>query len=125
MEADWSVLLTSDFSFDVVAVASLVDPAGVVPTGLTGVVEFAVSDIVGFFGVDMSLFLQPPISKTEAIVTQSRAFDFFMAGLSIFGSFYKLIISTLHAVRCQRCIRFLVGQVLSTSYVCQRTDAAQ
>ena len=59
MEADWSVLLTSDFSFDVVAAASLVGPAGSVPTGLTGVVEFAVSEIVGFLGVVKFSFLHP------------------------------------------------------------------
>lgn len=77
IEADWSVLLTSDFSFDGVAVASLVGPAGAVPTGLMGVVELAVSEIVGLFGVVMSLFLQP-IIEVDISIAQSRAFDFFM-----------------------------------------------
>lgn len=77
MEADWSVLLTSDFSFDVVVAASLVGPAGSVPTGLMGVVELAVSEIVGLFGVVMSLFLQP-IIEVDISMAQSRAFDFCM-----------------------------------------------
>ncbi len=83
MEADWSVLLTSDFSFDVVAAASAVGPAGVVPAGLTGVVEVTVSEIVGFFGVVKFSFLQP-ISKTVAIVAASKMFDFFMGNSSLF-----------------------------------------
>jgi hypothetical protein len=59
IDADWSVLLTSDFVLEVVAGASWVGAAGVVPTGLTGVVAFAVSDIVGLLGMVKSSFLQP------------------------------------------------------------------
>jgi hypothetical protein len=42
-----------------------------------GVVELAVSEIVGLFGVVMSLFLQP-IIEVDISIAQSRAFDFFM-----------------------------------------------
>ncbi len=84
MEADWSVLLTSDFSFDVVAAASFVGPAGSVPTGLTGVVDVTVSETVGFLGVVKFSFLQP-ISKTVAIVAASRIFDFFMVNSRLFN----------------------------------------
>ena len=79
MDADWSVLLTSDFSLDVVAAASLVGPAGMVPMGLTGVVALAVSEIVGTLGADSSSFVQPKIKATAAKV-QSRALRFFMVG---------------------------------------------
>ncbi len=82
MEADWSVLLTSDFSFDVVATASLVGPAGSVPTGLTGVVEFAVSEIVGFLGLDKSSFLHA-INRIDIHASQSRAIGFFMVNSSL------------------------------------------
>ncbi len=82
MEADWSVLLTSDFSFDVVAVASLVDPAGVVPTGLTGVVKFEFSESLGFLGLDKSSFLHA-INKIDIHATQSKAIGFFMINSSI------------------------------------------
>lgn len=54
IDADWSVLLTSDFSFEVVAAVSLLGPAGTVPTGLTAVVELTVSEIVGLLGADKS-----------------------------------------------------------------------
>ena len=97
MEADWSVLLTSDFSFDVVAAASLVGPAGSVPTGLAGVVEFAVSEIVGFLGVAKFSFLQP-ISKTDAIVIASRRFDFFMLNPRLF---YKKRLMLLILIKYQ------------------------
>lgn len=59
MDADWSVLLTSDFSFDAVAGASLLGPAGAVPIGLMGVLELTVSATVGLLGADTSSFLQP------------------------------------------------------------------
>ena len=99
METDWSVLLTSDFSFDVVAAASLVGPAGSVPTGLAGVVEFAVSEIVGFLGVVKFSFLQP-ISKTDAIVTASKMFDFFMGNSSMF---YKKAINVFDIDQIPAC----------------------
>jgi hypothetical protein len=79
IDADWSVLLTSDFSLDVVAAASLVGPAGVVPTGLTGVVALAVSEIVGTTGADKSSFLHPK-SKATAAKVQSTALRVFMVG---------------------------------------------
>lgn len=82
IDTDWSVLLTSDFELEVVAAASLVGPAGTVPTGLTGVVEFAVSDIVGFLGADMSLFSHA-INKIDIHAAHSKAFGFFMIGLNI------------------------------------------
>ena len=81
MDADWSILLTSDFSLEVVPAVSLLGPAGVVPTGLTGVVALAVSDIVGFLGADKSLFLHPK-SRVAAANTQSKAFRFFMVDSS-------------------------------------------
>lgn len=59
IDADWSVLLTSDLSPEVVAAASIVGPAGAVPTGLTGVVKFTFSDSVGFLGLVKSSFLHP------------------------------------------------------------------
>jgi hypothetical protein len=76
-------LLTSDFEPEDVAAASMLGPAGAVPTGLTGVVELAVSDIVGFLGAEKSLSLQP-ISKVDSSIAQSRTVDFFMAGSNIF-----------------------------------------
>jgi hypothetical protein len=77
IEADWSVLLTSDFSFDVVAGASLLGPAGAVPTGLMGVVELTVSATVGLWGADTSSFLQPK-SDAAIKIMQSREFAFCM-----------------------------------------------
>lgn len=81
MDADWSTLLTSDFSLEVVPAVSfavsLLGSAGVVPTGLTGVVALAVSAIVGILGADKSSFLHPK-SKTQTLTAQSRAIDFFM-----------------------------------------------
>ena len=77
MDADWSVLLTSDFSLDVVAAVSAVGPAGVVPMGLTGVVELAVSEIVGALGADKSWFLHPK-SRAAAASVQNRAVKYFM-----------------------------------------------
>ena len=77
MDADWSVLLTSDFSLEVVAAVSLVGPAGTVPTGLTAVVEVTVSEIVGLLGADKSCFLHPK-SKVDATIAQSKALEFFM-----------------------------------------------
>jgi hypothetical protein len=80
-------LLTDDFSPEVVAAASLVGPAGVVPTGLTGVVEFAVSEIVGVLGADESSFLQPTSNADISMADRSMAdrsvalgwiFEFFM-----------------------------------------------
>jgi hypothetical protein len=59
----------------------LVGPAGAVPTGLTGVVKFAVSDIFGILGADKSSFLHPK-SKTEMVMAQSRGIDFFMVDSS-------------------------------------------
>ena len=82
MEADWSVLLTSDFSFDVVAAASLVRPAGSVPTGLTGVVKFAFSDSVGFLGLVKSSFLHA-VNKIDIHAMQSKVIGFFMINSSI------------------------------------------
>jgi hypothetical protein len=70
-------LLTSDFSLEVVAAASFVGPAGIVPTGLIGVVEFAVSEIVGLFGDDKFSFLQP-MNKTDISNAQSKAVYFFI-----------------------------------------------
>jgi hypothetical protein len=75
-------LLTSDFSFDVVAAASMLGPAGAVPTGLTGVIEVAVSDIFGFLGLDKSSFLHA-INKIVIHATQSKAIGFFMINSSI------------------------------------------
>jgi hypothetical protein len=83
MEADWSVLLTSDITFDDVAAASLVGPAGSVPMGLLGVVEaiglvkYVSADIFGVFGTDKSSFLHP-ISNTDISIALSSVFDFFM-----------------------------------------------
>ena len=77
MDADWSVLLTSDFSFDVVAGASLLGPAGAVPMGLIGVVELTVSEIVGLVGTATSLFLHPT-SNAENNMMQSKGFEYCM-----------------------------------------------
>jgi hypothetical protein len=80
-------LLTADFSPEVVAAASLVGPAGVVPTGLTGVVEMTVSETVGLLGVDKSSFLHPMSNADIRIADRSIAdtsvalgwvFDFFI-----------------------------------------------
>jgi hypothetical protein len=75
-------LLTSDFSLEIVAVASLLGPAGTVPTGLTGVVELTVSEIVGLLGADKSLSLQA-IKKIDKKIdrhaARSKALGFFMA----------------------------------------------
>ena len=81
MDADWSTLLTSDFSLEVVPAVSfavsLLGSAGVVPTGLTGVVALAVSAIVGILGADKSSFLHPK-SRVRA-KAKSKMIRFFMA----------------------------------------------
>ena len=77
METDWSVLLTADFSREVVATGSLVGPAGWVPAGLIGVVgtmglvKYVFSDIFGVFGADKSSFLHPTIKVAANIVANS------------------------------------------------------
>lgn len=83
MDADWSVLVTSDFFRDVVAGASLVGPAGSVPTGLIGVVvamglvKYVFSDIFGGLGADKSSFLHPMSNKGMSIALHKMS-DFFM-----------------------------------------------
>ena len=47
MAADWSALLISDFAGDVVAGASLVGPAGIMPIGLESGVNVVVDAATG------------------------------------------------------------------------------
>lgn len=99
MDADWSVLLTSDFSCDVVPAVSfdvsLLGAAGIVPTGLTGVVALAVSAIDGVLGADKSSFLQPK-SKTQTLTALNRAIDFFIVIPVKFDKCFVNLINTYH-----------------------------
>jgi hypothetical protein len=95
MEADWSVLVTSDFTFDDVAAASLVGSAGCVPMGLMGVVgamglvKYVVSDIFGVLGADKSSFLHPISNIDTSIelikIVDFKIVDFFMFDSSLVG----------------------------------------
>lgn len=105
------------------AAASLVGPAGAVPTGLTGVVALAVSAIVGVLGADKSSFLQPK-SKTQTLTVQNRAIDFFMVIPVKFDKCFVTLINTYHPSRIIQTLSDN-GAFVRRLFVCQRLNVGR